>query len=142
MVGRSSMKNLRGIKVIGVVNLVAALVHLLFWALALSQLVPILQSPMESALATTMGIGVADLLISVPLLLIGSLGLMKGRTLGWMSAQMAHVLYFYSMTFVSVRDFLVGEFSPGTFVFLPFMLFAVWATLYLWKKRFYFFTVS
>lgn len=128
-----------GIKIICGINLFAALLHLLFWGFALGHLVPTLNTSNQAALATTLGIGVADLLWAVPLLLLGSIQLYRQKAIGWLSAQMAHILYFYSMTFVIVRDILSGQLSPGTFVFLPFTLFAVWATYYLWKQKSEFF---
>ena len=124
-----------GIKIISGINLLAAALHLLFWGVALVRLVPTLDVSNQSSLATTIGIGVADLLWSVPVLLLGSIGLYKKRAIGWLGAQMAHVLYFYSMTFVVVRDGLSGRISPGTYIFMPFTLFALWATYFLWKNR-------
>lgn len=117
----------------------AAILHILFWGLALIKLAPILSASGQSSLATTFGIGIADLIWAVPLLLLGSIGLYKKMAIGWLSAQMAHILYFYSMTFIAVRDIISGALSPGTFVFMPFALFAIWATKYLWKNKSEFF---
>lgn len=113
----------------------AAVLHILFWGLALIRLVPLLDASSQSSLQTTIGIGVADLLWSVPVLLLGSFGLYKKMAIGWLAAQMAHILYFYSMTFVVVRDLLSGKISPGTYIFMPFTLFAIWATYFLWQNR-------
>ncbi|WP_319531499.1 hypothetical protein [uncultured Cohaesibacter sp.] len=128
------------IKLVAGVNLFAAVVHVLFWAAALVHLGGTRpEGPVSSALATTFGIGIADLVWSVPLLLTGSLLLIRRKPIGWLAAQMANGLYFYSMTFILVRDGLVGVFQPGTLVFLPFTLFAVFAFRVLWKERYRFF---
>ena len=128
------------IKFIAGVNLVAAVVHVLFWVAALVYLGGTRpDGPVSSALATTIGIGVADLVCSVPLLLAGSMPLIRRKPIGWLAAQMANGLYVYSMTFILVRDGLVGVIQPGTLIFLPFTLFAVFAFGVLWKERSRFF---
>ncbi|WP_316858288.1 hypothetical protein [uncultured Cohaesibacter sp.] len=125
------------LRVIAGVNLFAAIVHLVFWGMAFIHFRDglTLSSPVPAALATTFGIGVADLVWSVPLLVVGSIGVMQRRAAGWLSAQLANGLYFYSMTFILVRDTLTGDFKPGSYLFMPFTLFAFWALWGLWKRR-------
>jgi hypothetical protein len=124
-------------KLIAAVNGFAALLHLLFWIFAFVRLSGL---PAHPDIATTYGFGIADLLWSVPLLLTGSFVLLRSRPIGWLAAQMANVLYWYSLTVVIVRDVHAGAFSPGTILFLPFTLFAFWAAYYLWKNRLEFLT--
>ncbi|WP_321448033.1 hypothetical protein [uncultured Cohaesibacter sp.] len=131
------------IKFIAGVNFVAAMVHLLFWGLVAFHFWDLVfDAAPTAALATTFGIGVADLVWSVPLLLIGSIGLMRQHAFGWLCAQMANGLYFYSMTFILVRDGLTGDFKPGSYLFMPFTLFAFWAAWALWSRRHLFFVPS
>ena len=130
-----AVTKMAGIKLISGINLIAAILHLLFWGLALSHLLPRLSDPIPASVGTTIGIGVGDLLWAVPLLLLGSFALYRKKMVGWLAAQAAYFLYFYSMTFVVVRDLISGKISPGTYIFMPFALFAIWATYFLWKNR-------
>nr|WP_319391480.1 hypothetical protein [uncultured Cohaesibacter sp.] len=131
------------IKTIAIVNFVAAVVHLVFWGLVFVHFGNGLAGASPSpALATTFGIGVADILWSVPMLLVGSIGLARMRPLGWLCAQMANGLYVYSMTFILIRDGLTGDFKPGSCLFMPFTLFAFWAAWVLWSQRDLFFVSS
>lgn len=117
------------IKLIAVVNGIAAVLHVIFWVFVF------VRAPLEgSEKIVTYGLGIADLLWSVPLLLIGSIALNKQRFLGFLAAQMANALYWYSFTFILFREFNT-YFRPGTFLFLPFALFSIWASCYLWKVR-------
>jgi hypothetical protein len=131
-----------GIKIISIVNLIAALLHLTFWTLGFIKLqssfsdIPFLE---KVNLATTYGFGIADLIWSFPLLIIGTFWLWKLKPLGWLAAQMANVLYWYSLTVIFIKDILSNTISPGTILFLPFCLFAFWSAFYLWKKRELFF---
>jgi len=127
-----------GIKLIAIVNGIAALLHLLFWVMAFIRL-PAL-SGQETVmnrinLATTYGFGIADIIWSVPLLLIGSFGLWQKKFSGWLGAYLANGLYWYSFTVILVRDLSAQAISPGTMLFLPFALFAFWAAYYLWQVR-------
>lgn len=143
MVQINKNKNIpRGIKIISIVNFAAALLHLAFWTLAFIRL----QSPFSDIpflekvnLTTTYGFGIADLIWSFPLLIIGTFWLWKLKPLGWIASQMANVLYWYSLTVIIIKDIFSNTISPGTILFLPFCLFAFWAVFYLWKKRELFF---
>ena len=136
------------VKLIAIVNFCAAIVHLVFWGLVAFHFKDVFAGSGPSdvgpsdALATTFGIGVADIVWSVPLLLCGSIGLFRQHAFGWLTAQMANGLYFYSMTFILVRDSLTGEFKPGSYLFMPFTLFAFWAAWALWQRRAQFFPTS
>jgi hypothetical protein len=127
-----------GIKIIAVVNGIAALLHLLFWIMAFIRL-PALSSVGVIAerinLANVYGFGLADFIWSVPFLLIGSFMLRKGRLIGWLCAHFANVLYWYSFTVIIFRDSVSGALAPGSILFLPFALFSFWAAWYLWKAR-------
>jgi hypothetical protein len=46
-------------------------------------------------MATIYGLGLADLIWSIPLLTIGSIGLWKMKPIGWLAAQLVNVLYWY-----------------------------------------------
>jgi hypothetical protein len=81
------------------------------------------------------GLGVADLLWSVPFLIAGSIWLNKRRLVGWLTAQMANALWWYSFTFILIRELSAQKIRPGTMLFLPFALFAIWSASYLWKTR-------
>jgi len=138
MSGITGLKRTSGMKLIAVINGIAALLHLSFWIRAFVRLAP--ASSQGSGvdridLATTYGFGIADLIWSVPLLLIGSIGIWKMKPIGWLAAHLANVLYWYSLTVVIVRDLSSNSISPGTILFLPFALFAFWAAYYLWKVR-------
>ena len=122
-------KSIAKIKIIATVNGIAAVLHFIFWAFVF------LKVPLEpSEKITAYGLGIADMLWSVPLLAIGSIALYKQRFIGFLAAQMANVLYWYSFTFILFREFNT-HFRPGTFLFLPFALFSFWAAWYLWKVR-------
>lgn len=77
---------------------------------------------------------IRDLLWSTPLLFLATVGLLHLRAWGWTAAQMVNVLWVYSMTVIWTRD-AYTTLSPGSLLFLPFTLAAVWATYCLWKHR-------
>ncbi len=117
------------IKLIAAVNGIAAVLHIVFWTIVF------VKAPLEqSEKIVTYGLGIADLLWSVPLLLIGSIALNRQRFIGLLAAQMANALYWYSFTFILFREFNT-YFRPGTLLFLPFVLFSIWSSWYLWKVR-------
>lgn len=117
------------IKLIAIVNGVAAVLHLVFWILVFTR-----ATLDPSEMFVTYGFGAADLLLSVPLLSIGSIQLYKQHFSGFLAAQMANALYWYSFTAVFFRE-INSYFHPGTLLFLPFALFSVWSAWYLWKVR-------
>ena len=127
-----------GIKLIALINGIAALLHLLFWIIAFVRL-PSISSygPVaeQMNLATTYGFGFADIIWSVPFLLLGSIALWKNKLVGWLGALFANVLYWYSFTVIIIRDLSANSMSPGTILFLPFALFAFWAAYFLWEVR-------
>ncbi|TYQ00006.1 hypothetical protein C7447_101614 [Tenacibaculum adriaticum] len=130
------------IKIIASVNGVAAVIHAFFWVLVFvkSPTISSKENILEKTnLATTYGFGIADLIWSVPLLVIGSVWLWKKTPIGWLGAQFANVLYWYSFTVIITRDFHSGTISPGTMLFLPFAIFSFWAASFLWKQRSVFF---
>tara|TARA_R110002050_G_scaffold56512_3_gene127165 strand:- start:126117 stop:126557 length:441 start_codon:yes stop_codon:yes gene_type:complete len=126
------------IKVFALTNGLAAFLHIVFWTIAFSRL-PAISAQKNVAdevnLATTYGFGVADFIWSVPLLLIGSIGLWKKMEIGWLAALLANALYWYSFTVIVIRDWASTTISPGTILFLPFALFSFWITYFLWKNR-------
>ena len=138
---QSQLTTNNGIKLIAMVNGIAALLHFVFWIVVLLRL-PRLWTVDAGAertdLIVTYGLGAADLLWSVPLLLVGSLWLYRGSEIGWLAAQMANLLYWYSFTFILVRELSAHSIRPGTLLFSPFALFSVWSAWYLWQVRAYF----
>lgn len=127
-----------GIKSIVVVNGIAAVLHLIFWIIAFIRLSSLSSQngiAEQIDLATTYGFGIADIIWSVPLLAMGSIGLWKMKPIGWLAAHLANVLYWYSFTVIIIRDLSSNTISPGTILFLPFAIFSFWAATYLWKAR-------
>jgi hypothetical protein len=127
-----------GIKLIAVVNGVAAIVHLLFWTSPLTKLtllIPSIQASVNNDISIIYGLGLADLIWSVPLLTIGSIGLWKMKPIGWLAAQLVNVLYWYSHTLIFTSAIVSGVYTFGIFVFVPFGIFSFWAAFYLWKTR-------
>lgn len=127
-----------GIKLIAVVNGFAAILHVIFWILAFLHLAKqpfVTHLADHVVLATTYGFGIADLIWSVTFLTVGSIGLWRMNQTGWLAAQFANVLYWYSLTVVLTRDLVSSTLSPGTVLFLPFAIFSIWAAYYLWKIR-------
>ena len=138
MSGINKSEKLFGIKLIAVVNGIAAILHLLFWTAPLTRLtllIPSIQAPTNMDIATIYGLGLADLIWSIPLLAIGSIGLWKMKPIGWLAAQFVNVLYWYSHTLVITTSIISGNISFGMFVFVPFGLFSFWAAFHLWKTR-------
>ena len=132
----------RGVKIISIVNAIAALLHLVFWIFAFIRLQSMFSDVSTSEkidLAISYGFGIADMVWSFPLLILGAFLLWKIKPLGWLAAQMANVLYWYSLTVIIIKDILINKLSPGTLIFLPFCLFAFWGAFYLWNKRKIFF---
>ncbi|WP_298371237.1 hypothetical protein [uncultured Lutibacter sp.] len=126
------------IKIIASINGLAAMLHLFFWIIAFIKLPPIssqIHIGDRINLATTYGFGIADFIWSVPILLIGSIGLWKKTQIGWLAALLANGFYWYSFTVIIIRDFYSESFSPGTKLFLPFVLISFWTTYFLWKHR-------
>ena len=135
----SSPKRPRGITFLAIVNLVAFVVTVMFWAFVyFGQLVPkpgSLESLTERAnAAVTYGFMLGDVLYSVPLLVLAGIGLWRLRSWGWLAAQMANTLWIYSMTVILLRDFY-SAWSPGGVLFIPFALVAVGSIPYLWIQR-------
>ena len=127
------------VRLLSVWNAWAFLVTLSFWsAVALSGRVPgpwaVEGLLARGASATTWGFLLADLLYSLPLLLLAAVGLRKRAAWGWMCAQMANALWIYSMSVLLFRDGFT-RFSPGSFVFMPFLIVAIAALPYLWRVR-------
>jgi hypothetical protein len=135
----SSPKRPSGITFLAIVNLVALVVTIVFWALVyFGQLVPkpgSLVSLTERAnAAVTYGFMLGDVLYSVPLLLLAGIGLWRLRSWGWLAAQMANILWIYSMTVILLRD-SYSTWSPGGLLFIPFSLVAIGSIPYLWSQR-------
>jgi hypothetical protein len=110
----------------------------MFWSLAVAKLPSPWSAPdpnTRPALAFTFGFGLADLVWSVPFLLAGCIGLLRLRPWGWLGAQAANVLYWYSSMVILFRDAAMRSVSPGTVTFLPFAVFAAWAAHHLWRHR-------
>ncbi|MDM7925538.1 MAG: hypothetical protein QUS35_05930 [bacterium] len=126
------------VTLIAAVNAAGFFFSILFWAfvafrLYFSHAAPAVMDPATAA--STFGFLVADCVVALPLLLIGWVWLLRMSFFGWTAAQMANVLWVYALLAVWARDLHAGRLSPGSFVFLPFAFFAVWAFLYLWRKR-------
>ncbi len=136
----SSPKSVRpfGVSLIAIINALAALLTVLFWVLGFIRLpnpATLAAGPDRMNAAATYGFGIADFIWSLPLLLIAAVGLWKLRTGGWLAAQMANALWWYSLTVLVVRDLYMHTISPGNVIFLPFTFFSFWAAVYLWRKR-------
>lgn len=133
------MKRPLSLSIIAVINAVALVFTLLFWSLVyFSKLLP-LPGSIESVIlrgniAVTYGFMIGDIIYSVPLLLLATIGVWRLKDWGWTAAMMANALWVYSITVILYRD-LYTKLSPGSVLFLPFAIAAVWATVYLWKYR-------
>ncbi|MCU7496480.1 MAG: hypothetical protein HF314_15340 [Ignavibacteria bacterium] len=128
----------RGVTVIIYVNIIEAIITLVFWILVLKRLFAsgYLPEGMDrSSAASTFGFMVADLLWALPILVLSIPGLLKMRFRGWTFAQLANILWLYSLTSGWMRDMYLGNVAPGNVLFLPFALFSLWAVYYLWKQR-------
>lgn len=128
------------IKFIAIVNGLAAVLHIVFWTVVFFRLPPvsmILKDLDPCEITTTRGLGIADLVWSVPLLSLGSWWLQKHRLLGWLCAQVANVLWGYSFTFVFFQEYSMHMCISMVF-FLPFALFSIWSAYSLWNLRFVF----
>ena len=134
-----ALKRPLGVTVLAAINGLAFLLTLIFWGIvALERLVPF---PTELTLlseranaAVTWGFLIGDVLFSAPLLFLATIGLYRTKPWGWTAAQMANILWVYSMTVVLMRDTFTAL-SPGGILFLPFAVIAIWAIYYLWKRR-------
>jgi hypothetical protein len=85
--------------------------------------------------ASAYGFMFADLIWAVPVLIISIPGLLKMKFWGWTAAQLVNFLWFYSLSAIVFRDVYIGSMSPGGIIFLPFGAAAIWAFIYLWRKR-------
>ncbi len=134
--GKSSLS--LGIKTIISVNCIAAVITLLFWLLVLFKLFikPGNELSMDlPSKASTFGFLIADLLWAVPILILSIPGLLKLKSWGWLAAQLANVLWVYSLTALWIRDLYTGAITPGDIIFLPFAVFSIWSAYYLWLNR-------
>ena len=135
----SDSRRSRGVTFLAIANAVALIITLLFWgAVFFRRLIPLPGDLISTAergnAAVTYGFMLGDVLYSAPLLLLGSIGLWRLRSWGWMTTQMANILWIYSMTVILLRD-AYTTMSPGGLIFIPFTLIAIWAIPYLWKRR-------
>lgn len=127
------------VKFLSAANALGLILTVLFWAAVLmKRLVPLpggITGLSERAnAATTYGFMAGDILWSVPLLALAALGLRRRKFWGWTAAQMANILWIYSMTVIWIRDGY-SSVSPGAVLFTPFALLALWSLGYLWKHR-------
>lgn len=129
-----------GITVIVLINGIATILTLFFWLLIYIRVFSkTIEEPVFRAIASsTLGFLVADIFLAVPLLILSCLGLWKLCDWGWLFAQMANIVWIYSIAVVLIRDIYIGKLSPGLLLFLPFALFTIWAIAYLWYARSYF----
>ncbi|MBN2426530.1 MAG: hypothetical protein JXR46_04475 [Calditrichaceae bacterium] len=130
---------LTGFTFLAIINAVAFFVTIIFWGLVFfSHLIPFpgeLSSSAERGnSAVTYGFMLGDVFYSAPLLLLAWLGLWKVKSWGWLAAQMANILWIYSMTVILLRDANTSM-SPGGLLFIPFLLISIWAIPYLWINR-------
>jgi hypothetical protein len=89
----------------------------------------------KSSIASTYSFMVADLIWAIPLLFFSIIGLSKNKFWGWTVAQMVNILWLYSVTAVLVRDLFLEKLVPGTFIFVPFAVLAIWQIFALWNYR-------
>ena len=125
------------IKCIAVINGVVALLHLLFWVgvfLNLPPMAALMNFLGQEDFKFNFALGIADLIWSVPLLVIAYIGLQKHRLIGWLAAQVANVLWGYSFTLILFQEFNVSL-HPITMLFLPCAFFSIWSSYTLWKFR-------
>ena len=127
---------------LSVVNGVGFALTLLFWAAVFIQhAVPypgeLTTTPERANSAVTYGFMIADVIYSLPLLILATIGIWRLSVWGWLSGQMVNILWIYSLTVILTRD-VNTTFSPGGLLFLPFALVSMWAIPYLWVKRAYF----
>ena len=137
--GTATSRRPVGVTILAVINGIALCLTLLFWGtVAFKKLVPfpsdlIIVAERANA-AVTWGFLFGDMVLSAPLLFLAAWGLWRPSSIGWTAAQMANVLWVYSMIVVLMRDAFTVM-SPGGMLFLPFALVAVWGIFYLWKER-------
>ncbi len=126
-----------GVTLIAIVNAIATVITLAFWLLVWQRLFhTALPTTLDrTAAASTLGFMIADLIWAVPLLITSVPGLWRLQAWGWTTAQLANILWIYPLTATWTRDLYLGSLSPGNAIFLPFALFAVWTTIYLWQIR-------
>lgn len=127
-----------GIKTIISVNCIAVIVTIFFWIFVLFKIFinPSSETTMDIASkASTFGFLISDLIWAVPLLIISIPGLIKLKFYGWTSAQLANILWIYSLTNLWVRDIYIGIITPGDILFLPFAIFSIWSAYCLWSNR-------
>jgi hypothetical protein len=79
---------------------------------------------------------------SPEVLIAGSIWLQKRWLAGWLAAQMANALWWYSFTFILIRELSMQNIRPGTILFLPFALFSLWSAWYLWKVKSFFWQID
>ncbi|MBN1972511.1 MAG: hypothetical protein JW787_02635 [Sedimentisphaerales bacterium] len=129
----------RGLSFLSILNAAALVITILFWGLVFFSKAVLwpghsTELPERANAAVTYGFMIGDVLYAVPLLLLACLGIWRLKSWGWMAAQMANVLWIYSLTVILFRD-AYTTISPGSLVFLPFALIAFWAIPYLWIRR-------
>jgi hypothetical protein len=139
MTGSLSTARPAGVTFLAVLNAIGLLVTLVFWLYVLFARVvpwPWEIAPLHERInaATTLGFAVGDLAWSSPLLTLSALGLWRLRSWGWTAAQMTNALWIYSMTVVLIRD-ASSRLTPGSVLFTPFALLALWSASYLWRRR-------
>lgn len=126
-----------GIKVCYYVNIFSFVITVLFWALVSVKLFSKSSPEMNISnemLGSTMGFMISDI-IALLVLAISIAGFKKMKFWGWFSAQLAYILWIYSVLNMWVRDLYIGNIVPGIFIFTPFALFSIWAIFYLWGVR-------
>jgi hypothetical protein len=128
----------RGLKTIINVNIIVAIITLLFWILILFKIYIFPDANLvmkNSAKASTFGYLIADLILAVPILVASISSLSKLKFSGWLLAQFANILWIYSLLSVWIRDLYAKEITPGDIIFLPLIPFSIWSIQYLWKNR-------
>lgn len=95
----------------------------------------------RSFLGLVRGLATVDAIWSNLFLAAGAIGLCRMRAWGWTAMLMGNAIWLYTATFTVMRDLYVGV-TDATLFFLPFTLFALGSSVYLWRRRGRFFASS
>lgn len=104
------------------------------WIPVITVSTPLPASWPQSYTGLIWGFVASDFIWSQGFSALAVVGLWRMKSWGWACALMVNTIWIYTMTFSIVRAFL-WQMSFEIFLFTPFTVYAVVASVYLWKIR-------
>ena len=124
----------KSVTAMAIVTLVGWIATVASWIPVVTGSTPIPADWPQSYTGLIWGFVASDFIWSQVFSALAVFGLWKMKRWGWAAALMVNTIWIYTMTFSTVRAFL-WQMSYEIFLFMPFTVYALIASVYLWKIR-------